>query len=154
VLAATWKSAHGSGYHEQIAIVVDNVALYNLMSLAANEQASDEVRAIASLELHELKDWLVAEEKSAAAHRDSSEHGKAVAHRASANGASRGRREEAARGETAGGGTGGDFPERAHFFFAAQQIEQFEKDPKKVTVPGPQPPPDGPPIGTLADDDD
>jgi hypothetical protein len=153
VLAATWKSVHGSGYQEQIAIVVDNVALYNLMSLAANEQASDEVRAIASLELHELKDWLVAEEKSAVAHRDVNEHAKAVANGASANGASGGRRAEAAGGEAAAKSTAGDFSARAHFFFAAQQIEQFEKDSKKVTVPGPQPPPDGPPIGTLADDD-
>jgi hypothetical protein len=51
-----------------------------------------------------------------------------------------------------------NFPERAHFFFAAQQLEQFEKDPKRITVPGPQAPPDGPPIGTSIgipfDDDD
>src|SRR5271170_2669533 len=60
ILAATWKSVAGEGYAQQIAMVVDNVALYNLMSLAANDQASDEVRAIASLELHELKDWLSA----------------------------------------------------------------------------------------------
>ena len=160
VLAATWKSAHGNGYHEQIAIVVDNVALYNLMALAANEQASDEVRAIASLELHDLKDWLVAQEKTPAAHRASNEHEKAGANGAGAKGAGGGRRTEAAGGEAAAGTTvgstagssAGNFPERAHFFFAAQQIEQFEKDPKKITVPGPQPPPDGPPIGSLDDD--
>jgi hypothetical protein len=141
VLGATWRSAHGAGYLEQIAIVVDNVALYDLMALAANEQASDEVRAIASLELHELKDWLAAEAK-----RD----------RTGARGAvpARARGVEPDGGETALG----NFPERAHFFFAAQQIEQFEKDPKKISDPGPQAPPDGPPIGTslgapFADDD-
>src|SRR5271163_2702724 len=58
VLAATWKAPHGSGYNEEIAITVDNVVLYDLMALAANDHASDAVRAIASLKLHELKDWL------------------------------------------------------------------------------------------------
>lgn len=61
VLAATWKSPHGSGYNEQIAMTVDNVVLYDLMTLAANDHASDEVRAVASLKLHELHDWLVAQ---------------------------------------------------------------------------------------------
>jgi hypothetical protein len=114
ILAATWKSVAGEGYAQQIAMVVDNVALYNLMSLAANDQASDEVRAIASLELHELKDWLSATPPS-----------------------------------------GTDFSRQAHFFYAAQQIAQFEKDPKHITVPPPPPPPDGSPIGApfAADED-
>src|ERR1700686_3506518 len=51
VVAATWKSQHNAGYHGEIANVVDNVALYDLMALAANEHASDEVRAIAALRL-------------------------------------------------------------------------------------------------------
>jgi hypothetical protein len=58
VLAATWKAPHRSGYAEQIATTVDNVVLFDLMTLAANDHASDEVRAIASLKLHELHDWL------------------------------------------------------------------------------------------------
>jgi hypothetical protein len=61
VLAATWKSPHGSAYADQIAMTVDNVVLYDLMTLAANDHASDEVRAIASLKLHELHDWLTAQ---------------------------------------------------------------------------------------------
>jgi hypothetical protein len=61
LLAATWKSPHGTGYNEQIAMTVDNVVLYDLMTLAANDHASDEVRAIASLKLHELHDWLGAQ---------------------------------------------------------------------------------------------
>jgi hypothetical protein len=58
VLAATWKSPHGSGYNEQIALTVDNVVLYDLMTLSANDHGTDEVRAIASLKLRELHDWL------------------------------------------------------------------------------------------------
>jgi hypothetical protein len=58
VLNATWKAAHVKGYNGEIANTVDDVVLYDLMSLSANEHATDEVRAIASLKLHGLKDWL------------------------------------------------------------------------------------------------
>jgi hypothetical protein len=58
VLAATWKSPHGSGYSEQIALTVDNVVLYDLMTLSANDHATNEVRSIAALKLRELHDWL------------------------------------------------------------------------------------------------
>jgi hypothetical protein len=40
VINATWKAPQAGGYRQQIAIVVDNIALYDLMALAANEQAS------------------------------------------------------------------------------------------------------------------
>jgi hypothetical protein len=60
VLNATWKIPHGAGYDEQIAQTVDNVVLYDLMTLAANDHATDEVRAIASLKLRGLRDWLKA----------------------------------------------------------------------------------------------
>jgi hypothetical protein len=110
ILAATWKSARGSGYSGEIARKVDDVALYDLMALSANERASEEVRAIASLKLEELRAWLAAEQNSTK-----------------------------------------DEAERAHFFFAASQIAQFQKDPKKLESLSPAEPPDGPPIG--ADDD-
>lgn len=58
VVAATWKAPHGNGYAAHIADVVDDVVLYDLMALAANDKASDEVRGIASLKVHELKEWL------------------------------------------------------------------------------------------------
>src|SRR5207244_204347 len=58
ILAATWKTPHGEGSGGQIANVVDMVALYDLMALAANDHAADEVRAIARLELDELHGWL------------------------------------------------------------------------------------------------
>jgi hypothetical protein len=44
--------------------------------------------------------------------------------------------------------------ERAHVFFAAKQIEQFEKDPKRLDLTTPAEPPDGPPIGAMGDADD
>jgi Met-zincin/Domain of unknown function (DUF5117)/Domain of unknown function (DUF5118) len=43
-----------------------------------------------------------------------------------------------------------DSEERAHLYFAATQIAQFQKEPKLIPVPTPLQPPDGPPIG---DDD-
>jgi hypothetical protein len=44
-----------------------------------------------------------------------------------------------------------DPEERAHLYFAAHQIAQFQKDPRLIPVPAPAQPPDGPPIG---DDED
>jgi hypothetical protein len=111
VLAATWKAPHSSGYTEQIRNVVDDVVLYDLMVLAANDRASDEVRATATLQLHTLKGWL-----------DSAS------------------------------GRQGD-ADRAHAYFASRQIEQFEKDPKRLDLTPPAEPPDGPPIGAIGDCD-
>ncbi len=110
ILAATWKTPHGEGYAEQIANAVDMVVLYDLMALASNEHAPDEVRAIARLKLQDLNGWLKAPLS-----------GRQV------------------------------ISDGAHGAFASWQIEQFEKDPKQVTVTAPAEPPDGPPIGT--DDD-
>jgi len=116
VLKNTWRSAHPAGYPGEISIVVDNIALYDLMTLAANEQATEQVRAIASSELHSLHHWLISPEQKNIA----------------------------------------DPELNAHFSHAADQIDQFEKDPKHITVPGPPTPPDGSPIGTplFTDDDD
>jgi hypothetical protein len=58
VLNATWKSPHARGSAGEIANTVDDVVLYDLMALAANEHATDAARAVASLKLHEMKDWL------------------------------------------------------------------------------------------------
>jgi hypothetical protein len=110
VLGATWKAPHGSGYMAEIARKVDGVVLYDLMALSANEHAPDQVRAITSLKLEDLKVWL-----------------------------------KASHGSTR------DQAQRAHFFFAATQIAQFQKDSKKIDMTPPAEPPDGPPIGT--DDD-
>jgi hypothetical protein len=107
IIGATWKAPHGEGYAEQIANAVDMVVLYDLMGLAANDHAPDEVRAIARLELDELKRWVYAPLPTIKDH--------------------------------------------AHSDFAFWQIEQFQKDPKKMDLTAPADPPDGPPIGT--DDD-
>jgi hypothetical protein len=76
VLNATWKSDRAGRllklvgpnvmpdvdsaptYAAEIAHVVDDVVLYDLMALAANDKASDEVRAVAWLKLTDLKGWL------------------------------------------------------------------------------------------------
>jgi len=58
VLNATWKAPHPKGYDGEITKTVDQVVLYDLMALSANEQASDAARAVASLKLHDLKEWL------------------------------------------------------------------------------------------------
>ena len=83
------------------------VVLYDLMALAANDHARDEVRAIARLELHELGGWL----------------------------------------NLPAGRARQDASDAAHVAFAAWQIEQFEKDPKRIELTAPAEPPDGPPIG-------
>jgi len=112
ILTATWKAPHGEGYNAQIANVVDDVALYDLMALAANDHAGDEARAIASQKLEDLRGWL---------------------------------------NVSLGGGPG--VPDKAHGAFALRQIEQFEKDPKKIDLTPPAEPPDGPPIGADEDGD-
>jgi hypothetical protein len=112
ILVATWKSAHGLGYPAEIARKVDGVVLYDLMALSANERASAQVRAVASLKLEELRAWLATEQDSIR-----------------------------------------DEEERAHFYFAASQIAQFQKDPKKMEFLAPAEPPDGPPIGSHDDGD-
>ena len=111
VFNATWKALHPKGYDGEVALVVDNVVLYDLMAMSTNERTTPEVRAIASLKLHELKDWL-----------DSPE-----------------------------GGLQLSTFHHAHIYYSKKQIEQFEKDPKKIELTAPADPPDGPPIGT--DDD-
>jgi len=44
-----------------------------------------------------------------------------------------------------------DPAQKAHLAYAAMQVEQFQKDPKKLNLTAPSEPPDGPPIG---DDED
>ena len=112
VLAATWKAPSETGYDAEIGRVVDDVALYDLMRLAADEHALDQARAIASLKLDDLKGWM----KTAAADAKDPE-------------------------------------QKAHLYFAETQIEQFQKDPKKIGLTTPAEPPDGPPIGSLGDGD-
>jgi hypothetical protein len=58
IFTSTWYSTHGSGYDAELRRTVDDVVLYQLMSLANNAAASTQSRAIATLKIAELKDWL------------------------------------------------------------------------------------------------
>lgn len=62
VLAATWKAQPSSGYNAAIQRTVNGVALSHLIMLAADENASGQVRAMTLLKLDELKRWLVSQE--------------------------------------------------------------------------------------------
>ena len=58
LLTATWKAAPTSGLGGQVQRAVDGVVLYDLMMLASNEGAPEQVRAIAYEKLIGLKAWL------------------------------------------------------------------------------------------------
>jgi hypothetical protein len=58
VLADTWKSPAVTGYPGEIQHVVNMVTLSELMTLATNERASNQVRAIAELKLDQLRGWI------------------------------------------------------------------------------------------------
>ena len=62
VMAATWKAPAAPGYNGAIQRTVNAVVLSHLMSLAADEHASSQVRAVALLKLDELKKWLASQE--------------------------------------------------------------------------------------------
>lgn len=65
ILSATWKAQSVSGYHGAIQRTVNAVVLDHLISLASDEHASAQVRAMAALELNELKKWIAAQAPSA-----------------------------------------------------------------------------------------
>jgi hypothetical protein len=58
ILAATWRAPHPAGYHGEIARVVDDVVLYDLLTLAINDRSTPQVRAVASLEAEQLRKWV------------------------------------------------------------------------------------------------
>jgi Met-zincin/Domain of unknown function (DUF5117) len=58
--AETWRTAHGGRMTGELQRVVDNVVLNSMFSLAANDSASAQVRAITMLKLEQLKEWLKA----------------------------------------------------------------------------------------------
>lgn len=83
VITSTWKTPAGverrariapgvvrqfpfsPDYEAEIHRVVNTVVLHKLMALAANERASNQVRAIAELKLDELRNWLSMQQRSA-----------------------------------------------------------------------------------------
>lgn len=58
ILAETLRAPARSGYEGEIQRTVNAVVLNEMMALAANERASNEVRAIAEFRLDVLKNWL------------------------------------------------------------------------------------------------
>jgi hypothetical protein len=64
IILATWKAPVASGYPGEIQHVVDLIILNDLMALAANERASNQVRAIAELKLEGLETWIAAQRSS------------------------------------------------------------------------------------------
>ncbi|HEX6719631.1 MAG TPA: hypothetical protein VF088_21180, partial [Pyrinomonadaceae bacterium] len=66
ILIATWKAPAATGYAGEIQHTVDVVILSDLMALASGEGTSNQVRAIASWKLEQLKSWLAAQSRLAA----------------------------------------------------------------------------------------
>jgi hypothetical protein len=60
IVTATWKTRRDAGLGGEIGRVVDQVVLFDLMALSRSEAASPQTRAIASLELQQLKAWVAA----------------------------------------------------------------------------------------------
>ncbi|MGB0523687.1 MAG: zinc-dependent metalloprotease [Flammeovirgaceae bacterium] len=58
VLKTTWKSTRKSGYPAAVQHTIERAVLYQLLKLASNKNASEQVRAVAYLKLDELKAWL------------------------------------------------------------------------------------------------
>jgi hypothetical protein len=57
ILTSTWKAPAAQGYAGEIQHTVNMIILNDLMSLASGERALNQVRAIASLKLDQLKTW-------------------------------------------------------------------------------------------------
>lgn len=66
ILASTWKAPAATGYAGEIKRSVDMIVLVDLMALASGERASNQVRAIASWKIEQLKNWLASQSRLAA----------------------------------------------------------------------------------------
>jgi hypothetical protein len=58
ILNATWKTPRSNGYSAEVARAVDDVALHDLLALAADEGCTAPVRAAANIKLRELSLWM------------------------------------------------------------------------------------------------
>ncbi len=63
ILAATWKARAAAGHAGEIQRSVEMIVLVDLMALASGERASNQVRAIASWKLGQLKNWLTSQSR-------------------------------------------------------------------------------------------
>jgi hypothetical protein len=57
LLAATWKSTRSGPALAEVGRTIDDAVLYRLLSLAANEAASEQARAIAFAKLDDIRKW-------------------------------------------------------------------------------------------------
>lgn len=60
LIAQTWKAPQQNGYMGELQQLVNNLTLKQLLSLAANTRAPENVRGIALLQIDELKKWMAA----------------------------------------------------------------------------------------------
>jgi hypothetical protein len=65
ILAATWKARAATGYAGEIQHCVNTIILLDLMALASGERATNQVRAIASWKLEQLKNWMTSQTRLA-----------------------------------------------------------------------------------------
>jgi hypothetical protein len=63
ILTGTWKALPATGYAGEIQHTVNMVILHDLMTLAAGEKNSNQVRAIASWKLEKLKTWIATQSR-------------------------------------------------------------------------------------------
>src|ERR1041385_4632712 len=63
IFAATWKAPAAKGYAGEIQHTVNLAGLSDLMALASAERGANQVRAIASWKLDQLKQWLTAQSR-------------------------------------------------------------------------------------------
>jgi Met-zincin len=59
-ISATWKTPPRNGYLGEVNRVVNGLVLKQLLTLAADKEASEQARAISALKIGELKTWLTA----------------------------------------------------------------------------------------------
>ena len=63
ILASTWKAPVAKGYNGEIQHTVNTIILADLMALASGERALNQVRAIASWKLEQLRAWVASQSR-------------------------------------------------------------------------------------------
>jgi hypothetical protein len=118
LLDRTWKATPSEDpYFAELHRIAADVALHHLMVLAADTDASNQVRATAALKIEELRLWVASQ----------------VGAPLATNGTS--------------GNAAIDSGQRAHLYFAAKQIEHYQAEPSQFLATTPLEAPPGAPIG-------
>ena len=63
ILASTWKAPAAKGYNGELQHTVNTIILADLMALASGERALNQVRAIASWKLEQLRAWVASQSR-------------------------------------------------------------------------------------------